>query len=144
MNNRGLTLIEIIVSIAILGVLSIFFLAIFTNVSADVFSWGERGKAILKAQEKLERIHSRENSILEEHAHQQLIKLLEKDQENIEITEDTKLYEGNPSNDTIRLAINKNKILNIHGNDTEGYEVILVVFYQEGKKPVTVSTFIPL
>ena len=36
-------------------------------------------------------------------------KAFRKDQENIEITEDTKLYEGNPSNDTIRLAINKIK-----------------------------------
>lgn len=53
-NNKGLTLIEVLVSIVILGIIAVAFLPIFTNSFVYIMSAGKRSKADFEAQRAME------------------------------------------------------------------------------------------
>ncbi|MTI65413.1 MAG: prepilin-type N-terminal cleavage/methylation domain-containing protein [Firmicutes bacterium] len=49
-NNKGITLIEIIVSIAIIGIISLTFLSIFSDGFINIISSGKKSKAVAKSR----------------------------------------------------------------------------------------------
>lgn len=53
-NNSGFTLIEVIISIAIVGILLLVFLSYFTNNAIYIFFAGERTDNIFEAQDKID------------------------------------------------------------------------------------------
>ena len=52
--NSGMTLVEIIVAMAILGIISITFLSIFSGMFKGIVNAGQRSKATFGAQQDLE------------------------------------------------------------------------------------------
>lgn len=54
MDNKGLTLIEVIISVAILGILALAFLNIFSNNATNIFSAGDKTENIYEAQKKID------------------------------------------------------------------------------------------
>jgi prepilin-type N-terminal cleavage/methylation domain-containing protein len=56
--NKGLTLVEIIVSLGILGIITVSFTTLFTHSFKSVFSAGDKSVALFEAQEKMENILS--------------------------------------------------------------------------------------
>ena len=64
-NNKGLTLVEIIVAIAILGFIAASFLTMFSSAFSGIFSMGRRTQAMNDdAQSIMERIHENYNGEL--------------------------------------------------------------------------------
>ncbi|MTI70166.1 MAG: prepilin-type N-terminal cleavage/methylation domain-containing protein [Firmicutes bacterium] len=49
-NNKGITLIEIIVSIAIIGIISLTFLSIFSDGFINIIASGKKSKAVAKTR----------------------------------------------------------------------------------------------
>lgn len=56
--NKGLTLVEIIVSLGILGIIAVSFTTLFTHSFKSVFSAGDKSVALFEAQEDMENILS--------------------------------------------------------------------------------------
>jgi len=54
LNSKGLTLVEILVAFAILGIITTVFLSLFTNGYKTIFSAGQKSTAVFKAQEVME------------------------------------------------------------------------------------------
>lgn len=52
--RKGLTLIEVIISIAILGIIAISFLSMFSNGYINIFTMGNKSKAVVKAQSTID------------------------------------------------------------------------------------------
>lgn len=55
-NKKGLTLIEIIIALAIIGILSVSFLPIFTQGFSTVFRMGHRSESVAIAQDILDKL----------------------------------------------------------------------------------------
>lgn len=53
-NQKGVTLVEIIVALAILGIISVTFLTIFAGTFKWVIDGGDRGEAVFSAQQAVE------------------------------------------------------------------------------------------
>ena len=56
-NNQGMTLLEVIIAVAILGIIAAVFLNSFSTGFINIFNMGNRTKAMLQAQTILDRIH---------------------------------------------------------------------------------------
>jgi len=54
LNCKGLTLVEILVAFAILGIITTAFLSLFTNGYKTIFSAGQKTTAVFKTQEVME------------------------------------------------------------------------------------------
>ncbi|MFL0268565.1 prepilin-type N-terminal cleavage/methylation domain-containing protein [Candidatus Clostridium radicumherbarum] len=52
--RKGLTLIEVIISIAILGIIAVSFLSMFSNGYINIFTMGNKSKAVVKAQSAID------------------------------------------------------------------------------------------
>lgn len=48
--RKGLTLIEVVISIAILGIIAVSFLSMFSQGYINIFTMGNKSKALVKAQ----------------------------------------------------------------------------------------------
>lgn len=68
MNKRkGLTLLEVVISMALIGMVAIVFLTIFTSGNKNIFRAGDITKDIFKVQEKIDKqINNLENLKIEE------------------------------------------------------------------------------
>ena len=54
LRQKGFTLIEIVVTIAILGIMVVAFLPLLSNSTSGIFRSGQRGYALYQAQTKIE------------------------------------------------------------------------------------------
>ena len=52
--KKGMTMIELIVSLAILGIIAVTFLSIFVSMFRGIMNAGHRGKAAFSAQQSIE------------------------------------------------------------------------------------------
>lgn len=65
--NEGLSLIEVLISIALIGIMAVSFLAIFTNNFFAVFSMGRKTEAVAANQKVMELFYSgTEISVIDE------------------------------------------------------------------------------
>lgn len=60
-SKRGLTLLEVIISIAILGIIATAFLNLFGNSFVSIASFGGKSEAVLGASDILEQVYSWQN-----------------------------------------------------------------------------------
>ncbi|GAB6182081.1 hypothetical protein JCM14036_34000 [Desulfotomaculum defluvii] len=125
--NKGFTLVELLISMAVLTILIVAFTTFFSWNTTSIFETGERDKALANAENVLEELFYKE------------------DQEGY-FTNGTYLEELElvPYEE---VADYKNRDRNIfvepYSSETEnGYSVTVVVFYQNGQRHVTISSFI--
>lgn len=52
--RKGLTLLEVVISMALIGMVAVVFLSIFTTGNSNIFKAGKRTTQILSAQEKID------------------------------------------------------------------------------------------
>lgn len=135
MRKKGMTLIEVVISIAILGIIAASFLTMFSNGFSNIFIAGNRTRALAKAQEIIDKAYS----VRETGAY------------------DTKLS-GISSSSTLSNIYNyeagKTSKYNLKDhpvsyeadgtfkNDTYK-ELTVVVFYQRGKRYVVLRSLLP-
>lgn len=119
--NKGFTLVEILVSLTILTILAVAFTAFFSWNAFSIFKAGDQSRAVAKAEEKLEKLHfSIENyaSDLE-----------------YEECQDVYTYYARERNFCV------DEVDYVDGK-VEGCKVTVVVFYQNGERYVSISSFI--
>ena len=140
-NKRGFSLVEVIVSIAILSVLAFSFVPLFGGSFENIFSYGERDKTSSYVSDIFESLYAEQPYSLES-----------KD----DIIEDLEYFGGKNSSDNglhqydpeydyesdydFNFSIETIKPGDEFAN--EGYKVTIVAFYRDGEHSVELSTFI--
>lgn len=123
--SKGLTIIEIIIAIAILGIIALGFFSVFTHSYSTIYTMGNKSKAIAKAREIIDTAYeNRDVDILK-------VKNISK--------------ESTPSDvytfETGKISKYMTEIKTIDGfNYTK---LTVVVFYQQGKRYVTLTSLMP-
>lgn len=136
-DKKGFTLVEVIIAMAILGIITISIITVFSSSFSNIFSMGNRSKAIAVASQKLEVLYTIPISMRDSTT----IKNTLLDDETIFVEGDeTLLYQQSDKNLT-RFKIQPKKLMDYNGEKI-GYEITIVVFYQNGQRHVTLNTFI--
>lgn len=126
---RGFTLIEVIISLAILGIIAVSFLTLFTSSFSTIFSMGHKTDAANEAQAFIETVY--------------LEGIGEIDSVAIKFNS---TLETNPSNfnSTLYDTTGPNKQV-FHNVDSTGTypKVTVMILYQNGSRQVMLSALVP-
>ena len=114
-NNKGLTLIEVIIAIAILGLLATAFLSVFSQGVGTIFMMGNKTDATRIAQEYMDQYIA--------------------DPEKGEITNQTV-----GKNYTLASRIDD---FNIDGRDEPMRKITITVFYRDGSRNIDITAVVP-
>lgn len=128
-NSTGFTIIEVIVSMAILGLIAISLLALFTNGYSTIFSMGRKTEASNEAQAFIEAVYEEGVDAISSIAIR------------FNSTEVANYADMNPSlYDTSGTSEQT-----YHNLDTTGThpKITVMVFYQNGSKNVKLSALVP-
>ena len=121
--KKGFTLVELVVSIALLGMLAVVFLTMFSNGYINIIASGNRTRAVKVAETLLDKASKSANP----------------DTINGESTESTlaDLYTraGTEQSRYYHKTVTK--------NGTNYEELTVVVFYQSGERYITLTSLIP-
>lgn len=139
-NQRGMTLIELIIAIAILGIISVTFLNMFGSGYTHIFRAGNRTKTIAELQAIIDKSHT---------------------QEFVDAAAIETYFNGNPDGRIFNKVANigdidtkiAGKDVNYHigaletivnsgTNVVDGYQVTIALFFNNGKDAVKVTTFV--
>ncbi len=129
-NEKGLTLVEVIISFAILVIIAFAFIPLFGNVFANIFFFGEKDKAMTQASDYMEVLYAEQPF----GADNEIIALLELnngtyvDNENNLLNYDEN-FEFNFTLDSFETI------------DVTGYKVTIVVFYENGGQHAKLTSF---
>jgi prepilin-type N-terminal cleavage/methylation domain-containing protein len=133
-NKKGFTLVELIISIAILGIISTAFLSMFGFGYSNITEAGIRTKAINKTQNIIESAYAKKfynpseiRAFMSGHGYNN-------------ITNISNLYIQSGGNETNYFV--KDTITALNGTDC--YIITVVVFYKNGTKNIDVTTAIPI
>jgi prepilin-type N-terminal cleavage/methylation domain-containing protein len=130
-NKKGFTLIEIVASVAILGIIAVAFFGVFTNGYTTVFKTGEKNNQMAIAASKMEELYTVNNvGLLDSAALNNLLG-------PTTLTTDSSLLYTYPADGSIRFFRTAVTPL----SDVDGYTVTIVVFYENGQKNVSLSSF---
>lgn len=123
--SKGLTIIEIIITIAILGIIALGFFSVFTGSYSTIYTMGNKSKAMVKAREIIDTAYeNRDVDILK-------VRLIS----NESTLSDVYTFE------TGKTSKYMTEIKTIDGfNYTK---LTVVVFYQQGKKHVKLTSLMP-
>lgn len=154
MNNKGLTLLEVLITLAILGIITVLFISIFTTTNLNINFSGKKVNAIVESKSILDEIRSKianshiENSQEFNDIIREVLNLHYKGNNKIFDLDDNDLYKY--SNKKIHCGIDEETIVgksieNLE-NDIESSmcKVKIILFYDKGKKNIELSTYIPL
>ncbi|MDW7673463.1 MAG: prepilin-type N-terminal cleavage/methylation domain-containing protein [Bacillota bacterium] len=141
-NEKGFSLVEVIVAITILGIVIVSISGLYTGSFASVFAAGNKNQALRIAQQQLEKIYGAaelhgSSSVLGAGKEGTLAELLAGELP-VEIVGDCNSLLAETTADLIRICIDREYVL----TDVEGYLVRIAVFYQNGDKKVTISSFV--
>lgn len=136
-NTEGLTLMEVIISLAILGIITVSIITIFSNSYSNIFSLGNRSKALAEASRRIEILYT----IPVEARNVATLKDALVDATTIYVEDEAALYHTTSENIT-RFMINPKTLLLNHIEENTGFKVTIVVFYQDGGRWVTLDTFL--
>ena len=129
--RQGMTLIELILAIAILAILVVGFLSMFTFAYTNILSAGARSEEILEVQSIIDDMNSR----------------VFNNPGEIEAYLISKGYNNSGSMTSIETMNGSNSV-NFYVNntlqtkaDTDGYEVTILGFFRQGKNFVKITNF---
>lgn len=127
-NSKGLTLVEILVSIAILTIISIFLLTIFSGAYSSIFSMGRKTNAVAVAQSIIDQVYESGDATTT------YIQSLEGSPQNVPLS--------NPYDSEVDSGIrfNLNAVF-IDGKNFNQLDVL--VFYQNGERSIELTALIP-
>ncbi|ACV63981.1 hypothetical protein Dtox_3246 [Desulfofarcimen acetoxidans DSM 771] len=132
----GFTLVEILVSMAIISIVSAAFIALFSSSFVNTFSTGNRNAAMSLASDKMEALLALGPTNIETIR----AKLLDNDEMSVqEKSTEADLYAEANSN-LMRFRIEPVNLLTAGTNN--GYRVTIVVYYKGGERYVTLTSFI--
>ncbi|QNO16114.1 prepilin-type N-terminal cleavage/methylation domain-containing protein [Alkalicella caledoniensis] len=115
-NNKGFTLIEVIISILIISIIVLAFLSIFSNSVINVFSMGNKNTAMVLASDIMEILYGSQPF------------------ENIgQLNEFLDSLEGNFS-----YSVQQSTLL----GEIDGFNVTIVAYYKNGDRSVELKSFI--
>lgn len=115
-NQKGLTLIEIMIAIVILGMIFVSFLSFFGGSMADLFYLRNRKEAVALASSKMEKIYALQ-PVKEEDINDLKQELADSD--DVDISFEVK-----------------------NNSEENGYKVIIKVTYQPGDRTVELTSFV--
>ena len=131
-NNKGLTLVEILVALAVLGIILVAFLNIFLSGYTTIFSMGHKTEAMAEAQNFLDEIYETRSKETEE------IEAILAGVDFEEKEDYAELVSQPYNNVRVRYSV-ENKNFDGH----QGSLVSIKIFYQRGNRSVTLSTLVP-
>jgi prepilin-type N-terminal cleavage/methylation domain-containing protein len=122
-NAKGFTLVEILVSIAILGIVAIFLLPMFTSGFSSLMSMGRKTNALAQAQAVIDKVYEEGTPTTT---------YLDSLGENVPFAD--AFVDG----DLVRYQLNTKTV------DGKSFtQLAVLVFYQNGQRNVTLSALIP-
>ncbi|MTV49378.1 prepilin-type N-terminal cleavage/methylation domain-containing protein [Heliobacillus mobilis] len=132
-SNKGMTLIEVLVAITILTILIVSFSSMLSINFSNIFIFGEQSKAIAKAKEKTDELYSivwsANNPATASAALTNPSIGWKRDYDSLFESPTTAYYF-------------ETKTKTVDGTPIQGYEVSVVVPYEEGKYHVELKSFI--
>lgn len=143
--SKGMTLIEVIVAIAVLGVLLVFIFNIYTRAIMNIEASGQRTEAVYKnAQLIMEEIHNHDSiglvsskSVLEGI----ITSVLSAKYNPAQYSSFN--YDTPPTSSSGSVIIRYGVGAKTTVSGINGYPYTIMVFYKEGKQYVKLSSFIP-
>lgn len=133
--NKGLTLLEVIISLAIFGILIAGFIRFFGDSFVSMVSYGNKSKAVLEASEVMEKSYSGEIAL------DKADDLEGMGGEHVENPLSSELYRKTEEQKFNFYIEDVN--LDIDGNTVEGKNLNVIWFYEDGNRYVRLSSFIP-
>ena len=130
-NKKGFTLVEVIVSMAILALIATAFVPLFGFSFTNIFSYGERDKAMSVASDIMEELYAEQplpdNFSID-------------DIEGIDENSDYFIYNSESRFKVLKLE----EDFDIDGDNITGYKVTIEVPYKDGDKErdVTLTSFV--
>lgn len=137
-NSKGLTLVEILVSIALLGMISIILLTIFGGGFSSILVMGRKTNAVATAHSIVDQVYESEISLNDYENYDSYI---------VGLKEYIELLDGSPSfgnfdesydGNNIRYNLVKNEI-----NEEPLTELSVLVFYEDGERSIILTSLIP-
>ena len=133
--QNGFTLVEVIVSMAILSILAVTFLMTFTTGFTNIFASGNKNEAMTLASDKLELLYAKQPI-----SDDDIVSLTDSDIFNGKFIEENHdaLYEYDKDFD-----YDEEGAFNFTVEAKElGYKVTIVSFYQNAERYVTLTSFV--
>ncbi len=120
--NKGFSLVEVLVAMAVLTILVVSFTIFFGWNITSIFETGQRSQAVAEAEKKLEKLHySMDNYASDpEYVSSEDVLVKDPDRDRNFCVEEVTYVDGS----------------------VEGYNVTVVVFYKNGERYVSLSSFI--
>ena len=136
-NNKGLTLVELVISIAILGIIAISLFTLFTTGTAAIFSMGEKTQTAAEAQAIIDRIYEKttENDLglLENEINGILDEMIGNGNYTSEVGDFNAPYDDAPR---VRYYLQQEILLS---NQTVP-KITMRIYYRNGDRNVTITT----
>jgi prepilin-type N-terminal cleavage/methylation domain-containing protein len=138
--NRGLTLIEIILALAILSIVLVAFLALFTNGFITIISMGNKSRAGVEAQEIADRIYAEAVISSEANLRQSISTILEEvaPSDYEDYTDKQADFDEANTDTKIRFYVTASQSMLVQQDSV--FVVTLRVYYHNYARSVTIST----
>lgn len=138
-SNSGLTLLEIVVSLAILSIILVAFLSLFSNSFITIITMGNKSRATVEAQEIVDRIYAEANFTNKTELIQIATDIIDEIEPQYEdyTTKIANFDEPNTNGKRVRFYVSDPQALLIQSNV---YSVTVRVYYFNFQRHVTIST----
>lgn len=124
--EKGFTMVEVLISMAIISLLAMSFIPLFSSSLVNIFSYGERERAMTAASDIMEHLYARQPFDEEDDIEYEIDELINENNENNK-------YEDFSFDDEIDKEVIE---------DVEGYKVTIEVKYQNEERKVTLTSFV--
>lgn len=139
-NKKGFTLIELIISLAVLMIILVAFISMFTNGFITVITMGNKSKATMEGQEIIDRVYVESDITNEDSLQNSISTILDEEGlsgQYVDYTDNiTNFNEPNNTNDKMRFYVSKEDLMNT--NDV--FIINLKIYYQDFTKEINISS----
>ena len=129
--QKGMTLVEVLVSMAILVIIALAFFLVYTSAFSNTYAYGKKNAAMTLASEAMEALYAIEPAA----GHTIAAKLSSLNGNQISTPDELFVETGRDFNFLIEPVATLN-------GATSGHKVTIAVFYQAEQRHVTLTTFI--
>lgn len=139
-SKQGLTLLEIIVALAILSILLVSFLSLFSNGFTTIITAGNKSRASIEAQEIMDRIYAEANFTTKTELRDSISSIISQIEAGdiVDFSDDVVNFDSlNTTNTKVRFYVSEPQAMLIQNNV---YLISLQVYYQNYKRHVTISS----